>query len=78
MPGTLWWSAKKCWLFGEHLREWTTLHPIAKDRITYTDAELAEMLAYARRRAENTGAGYAGLLCENPLYPTAWRIMQEY
>jgi hypothetical protein len=60
MPGDLWCSAKKCWLFGQHLQEWAEAHPIAKNRITYTDAEIAEMLAYARRRGETTGARYAG------------------
>jgi hypothetical protein len=60
MPGDLWCTAKKCWLFGEHLQEWANQHPIPENRITYGDADIAEMLAYAQSRGEKTGARYAG------------------
>jgi hypothetical protein len=60
MPGDLWCTARRCWLFGEHLKEWADAHPLAKSRITYSDNELAEMLAYAQLRAKTTGAKYAG------------------
>jgi hypothetical protein len=60
MPAAFWCTAKKCWRFGEHLREWAEAHPVAENRITYTDKEFADMLAYANRKAETTGAAYAG------------------
>lgn len=60
MPGDLWCTAKKCWLFGEHLQEWVKAHPIAKDRINYSDMDMADMLKYAQSRAKTTGAIYGG------------------
>lgn len=59
MPGDLLCTAKKCWLFGQHLQEWADAHPIPENRITYTDADLKEMLRYAQGKAETTGARYA-------------------
>lgn len=60
LPGNLWCSAKRCWMFGEHLQEWADQHPIAENRITYSDADMAEMLDYAKRKAKTTGAMYGG------------------
>jgi hypothetical protein len=58
LPKELWCTAKRCWLFGQHVREWVDEHPIAHDRINYTDAEMSEMFEYAQRKGEITGAAY--------------------
>lgn len=59
MPSELWCGQRRCWLFGQHLQEWADSHPIPANRIIYSDADMAEMLAYAQRKGETTGAAYA-------------------
>jgi hypothetical protein len=59
-PGEYWCTTLKCWLFGEHLREWADAHPIANSKIGYSDTELSTMLTYAQGKAKVSGARLGG------------------